>query len=127
VHNAIPAQNAIFTGNRGEISAISATLALENGVALAASRLEECEKIAVLSYFEDMNNEILSNSNLIYALLLVLEKGEDFSLEFSSNLNGDDSNLNSDFAFLRAMLEGKNKWQTRDSNLIWTWRRETAN
>ena len=61
VHNAIPAQNAIFTGNRGEISAISATLALENGVALAVSRLEECEKIAVLSYFEDMNNEILSN------------------------------------------------------------------
>ena len=129
VHNAIPAQNAIFAKNTAEISAISANLSLENGILNAVMKFDEnCDKVAVLSYFESINNDILSQDDLIYALLVVVEKGKDFSLEISPNLTPNLANLtqNSDTQFLSNLAKKQTSWQCVDKNLIWKWRNETA-
>ena len=127
VHNAIAAQNAIFAKNNCEISAISANLSLENAVLEAIMKLEEYPQIAVLSYFEDINNNIFKKSNLIYALILVLENGKDFSLKFSPNLKTNAQKLaNSTFLFLENMLNNKKSWTVIEENLIWEWKNETA-
>lgn len=129
VHNAIPAQNAIFCKNTAEISAISANLSLENGILNAVMKFnKDCDKIAVLSYFEAVNNELLKNSDLIYAVLVVVEKGKNFSIEISPNLESNLVNLtqNSDFSFLSNLTKKQKSWQSIEENLIWKWCDETA-
>lgn len=128
VHNAIVAQNAIFTKNNAEISAISANLSLENGILNALMKLgENHDRVAVISYFEDINNKILQNSDLIYAVLVVIEKGRDFSLEIEPNLtqsNFSSLTKNSDFEFLLNLKNKQKTWQSIEQNLIWNWRNE---
>ena len=128
VHNAIVAQNAIFVKNSAEISAISANLSLENGILNAVAKFDEFDKIAVISYFESINNELMCEDDLIYAVLVVVEKGKNFSLEISSNSNPNLENLtkNSDFEFLRNLAKKQISWQTQEENLIWKWCNETA-
>ena|GEM_PF-1073052 len=109
VLNAIAAQNAIFTQNRAEISTISAACALENGAIIAAARLKEgaenpysaqdaneagkngeCksdnDKIALLCYFEEANNDYLKRCDFACALLLVLQRGDDVQIEISPHV-----------------------------------------
>ena len=129
VHNAIPAQNAIFCKNTAEISAISANLSLENGILNAVMKFDEnCDKVAVLSYFEAVNNELLKNSDLIYAVLIIVEKGKNFSIEISPNLEPNLANLtqNSDFSFLSNLTKKQKSWQSIEENIIWKWCDETA-
>ncbi|MBP5779235.1 MAG: beta-ketoacyl synthase chain length factor [Campylobacter sp.] len=129
VHNAIPAQNAIFAKNSAEISAISANLSLENAVLNAVLKFDEnCDKIAVISYFESVNNEICKNDDLIYALLVVVEKGQNFSIEILPNLEQNLANLtqNSDFEFLLNLANHKKSWISKEQNLTWKWCDETA-
>lgn len=109
VLNAIAAQNAIFTQNHAEISTISAACALENGAIIAAARLkesaensgsaqdanedgknDECksynDKIALLCYFEEANNDYLKRCDFACALLLVLQRGDDVQIEISPHV-----------------------------------------
>lgn len=109
VLNAIAAQNAIFTQNHAEISTISAACALENGAIIAATRLKESaeefgsaqdanedgkdgecksnnDKIALLCYFEEVNNDYLKRCDFACALLLVLQRGDDVQIEISPHV-----------------------------------------
>lgn len=133
VHNAIPAQNAIFSKNTAEISAISANLSLESGILNAVMKFDEnCDKVAVLSYFEAVNNELMQNGDLIYAVLVEVEKGENFSIEISPNLepNSNENSINltqnSDFEFLLNLQNHKKSWVVKEPNLSWKWVNETA-
>ena len=128
VHNAIVAQNAIFAKNRAEISAISTNLSLENGILNAVAKFDEFDKIAIISYFESINNELMNAGDLIYAILVVVEKGKNFSIEISPNNEPNLANLtkNSDFEFLLNLKNHKKSWVTKEQDLIWKWVDETA-
>ncbi|MDA3087992.1 beta-ketoacyl synthase chain length factor [Campylobacter sp. CN_NA2] len=128
VHNAIVAQNAIFAKNRAEISAISTNLSLENGILNAVTKFDEFDKIAVISYFESINNELMNENDLIYAILVVVEKGKNFSIEISPNNEPNLANLtkNSDFEFLLNLKNHKKSWVTKEQDLSWKWVDETA-
>lgn len=128
VHNAIVAQNAIFAKNRAEISAISTNLSLENGILNAVAKFDEFDKIAIISYFESINNELMNENDLIYAILVVVEKGKNFSIEISPNNEPNLANLtkNSDFEFLLNLKNHKKSWITKEQDLIWKWVDETA-
>ena len=171
VLNAIAAQNAIFTQNHAEISTISAACALENGAIIAAARLKEgaensysaqdaneaskngeCksdnDKIALLCYFEEANNDYLKRCDFACALLLVLQRGDDVQIEISPhvadatvqsleaqnpksraeneilrNFKGDgEIPLDTAVEFLAKILSGKREWRSSDGVLDYLWR-----
>lgn len=171
VLNAIAAQNAIFTQNHAEISTISAACALENGAIIAAARLEEsaknsgsaqdaneagkngkCEtdsdKIALLCYFEEANNDYLKRCDFACALLLVLQRGDDVQIEISPHVvdattqsleaqnpkpraeneilrsfkEGGEIPLDTAVEFLAKILSGKREWRSSDGVLDYLWR-----
>ena len=171
VLNAIAAQNAIFTQNHAEISTISAACALENGAIIAAARLKEgaensgsaqdaneagedgeCksdnDKIALLCYFEEANNDYLKRCDFACALLLVLQRGDDVQIEISPHVadataqsleaqnpkprteneilrsfkEGGEIPLDTAVKFLAKILSGKREWRSSDGVLDYTWR-----
>lgn len=171
VLNAIAAQNAIFTQNHAEISTISAACALENGAIIAAARLKEgaensgsaqdaneagedgeCksdnDKIAMLCYFEEANNDYLKRCDFACALLLVLQRGDDVQIEISPHVadataqsleaqnpkprteneilrsfkEGGEIPLDTAVKFLAKILSGKREWRSSDGVLDYTWR-----
>ena len=171
VLNAIAAQNAIFTQNHAEISTISAACALENGAIIAAARLKESagefgsaqdaneaskdgecksdnDKIALLCYFEEANNDYLKRCDFACALLLVLQRGDDVQIEISPhvadattqsieaqnpkpqaeneilrNFKGDGKiPLDTAVKFLAKILSGKREWRSSDGVLDYLWR-----
>ena len=171
VLNAIAAQNAIFTQNHAEISTISAACALENGAIIAAARLKEsaenfgsaqdaneagkdgeCKsdngKIALLCYFEEVNNDYLKRCDFACALLLVLQRGDDVQIEISPHVvdataqsletqnpkpraeneilrsfkEGGEIPLDTAVKFLAKILSGKREWRSSDGVLDYLWR-----
>lgn len=171
VLNAIAAQNAIFTQNHAEISTISAVCALENGAIIAAARLKEgaenfgsaqdanedgkngeCKsdngKIALLCYFEEVNNDYLKRCDFACALLLVLQRGDDVQIEISPHVadaaaqsieaqnpkpraeneilrsfkKGGEIPLDTAVEFLAKILSGKREWRSSDGVLDYLWR-----
>ncbi|WP_298703843.1 beta-ketoacyl synthase chain length factor [uncultured Campylobacter sp.] len=171
VLNAIAAQNAIFTQNHAEISTISAACALENGAIIAATRLKEsaenfgsaqdaneagkdgeCKlddgKIALLCYFEEVNNDYLKRCDFACALLLVLQRGDDVQIEISPHVvdataqsleaqnpksraeneilrsfkKGGEIPLDTAVEFLAKILSGKHEWRSSDGVLDYLWR-----
>ncbi len=171
VLNAIAAQNAIFTQNHAEISTISAACALENGAIIAAARLKESagefgsaqdaneagkdgecksdnDKIALLCYFEEANNDYLKRCDFACALLLVLQRGDDVQIEISPHVadattqsleaqnpkpraeneilrsfkEGGEIPLDTAVKFLAKILSGKREWRSSDGVLDYTWR-----
>ena len=171
VLNAIAAQNAIFTQNHAEISTISAACALENGAIIAAARLKESagefgsaqdanedgkngecksdnDKIALLCYFEEVNNDYLKRCDFACALLLVLQRGDDVQIEISPHVadattrsieaqnpkpraeneilrnfeGGGEIPLDTAVEFLAKILSGKREWHSSDGVLDYLWR-----
>ncbi|WP_298051471.1 beta-ketoacyl synthase chain length factor [uncultured Campylobacter sp.] len=171
VLNAIAAQNAIFTQNHAEISTISAACALENGAIIAAARLKEStenfgsaqdaneagkngeyksgnDKIALLCYFEEANNDYLKRCDFACALLLVLQRGDDVQIEISPHVadataqsieaqnlkpraeneilrsfkEGGEIPLDTAVEFLAKILSGKHEWHSSDGVLDYLWR-----
>lgn len=171
VLNAIAAQNAIFTQNHAEISTISAACALENGAIIAAARLKESaensgsaqdaneagkdgecksdnDKIALLCYFEEANNDYMKRCDFACALLLVLQRGDDVQIEISPHVvdattqsieaqnpkpraeneilrsfKGDGKiPLDTAVEFLAKILSGKREWRSSDGVLDYLWR-----
>nr|WP_314441271.1 beta-ketoacyl synthase chain length factor [uncultured Campylobacter sp.] len=171
VLNAIAAQNAIFTQNHAEISTISAACALENGAIIAAARLKEgaenshsaqdaneagksseCksdnDKIALLCYFEEANNDYLKRCDFACALLLVLQRGDDVQIEISPHVadataqsieaqnpkpraeneilrsfkESGEIPLDTAVEFLAKILSGKREWSSSDGVLDYLWR-----
>nr|WP_314167178.1 beta-ketoacyl synthase chain length factor [uncultured Campylobacter sp.] len=171
VLNAIAAQNAIFTQNHAEISTISAACALENGAIIAAARLKESaensgsvqdaneagkndacksnnDKIALLCYFEEANNDYLKRCNFACALLLVLQRGDDVQIEISPHVadamaqsleaqnpkpraeneilrsfkEGGEIPLDTAVEFLAKILSDKREWRSSDGVLDYLWR-----
>ena len=171
VLNAIAAQNAIFTQNHAEISTISAACALENGAIIAAARLKESagefgsaqdanedgkngecksdnDKIALLCYFEEVNNDYLKRCDFACALLLVLQRGDDVQIEISPHVadattrsieaqnpkpraeneilrsfkEGGEIPLDTAVEFLAKILSGKREWRSSDGVLDYLWR-----
>lgn len=171
VLNAIAAQNAIFTQNHAEISTISAACALENGAIIAAARLKESaenfgsaqdvneagkdgecksdnDKIALLCYFEEANNDYLKRCDFACALLLVLQRGDDVQIEISPHVvdataqsleaqnpkpraeneilrsfkRGGEIPLDTAVEFLAKILSGKREWRSSDGVLDYLWR-----
>ena len=171
VLNAIAAQNAIFTQNNTEISTISAACALENGAIIAAARLKEgaensysaqdaneaskngeCksdnDKIALLCYFEEANNDYLKRCDFACALLLVLQRGDDVQIEISPHVadatvqsleaqnpksraeneilqsfkEGGEIPLDTAVEFLAKILSSKREWRSSDGVLDYLWR-----
>lgn len=171
VLNAIAAQNAIFTQNHAEISTISAACALENGAIIATARLKEgaensgsaqdaneaskngeCksdnDKIALLCYFEEVNNDYLKRCDFTCALLLVLQRGDDVQIEISPHVTdataqsieaqnpksraeneilrsfkkGGKIPLDTAVEFLAKILSGKREWRSSDGVLDYLWR-----
>ena len=171
VLNAIAAQNAIFTQNHAEISTISAACALENGAIIAATRLKESaensgsaqdaneagkngecksdnDKIALLCYFEEANNNYLKRCDFACALLLVLQRGDDVQIEISPHVadataqsieaqnpksraeneilrsfkKGGEIPLDTAVEFLAKILSGKCEWRSSDGVLDYLWR-----
>ena len=170
VLNAIAAQNAIFTQDHAEISTISAACALENGAIIAAARLKESagefgsaqdaneagkdgecksdnDKIALLCYFEEVNNDYLKRCDFACALLLVLQRGDDVQIEISPHVadataqsleaqnpkpraeneilrsfKGDGKiPLDTAVEFLAKILSGKREWRSSDGVLDYLW------
>lgn len=170
VLNAIAAQNAIFTQNHAEISTISAACALENGAIIAAARLKESaenfgsaqdaneagkdgeckldnDKIALLCYFEEANNDYLKRCDFACALLLVLQRGDDVQIEISPHVadattqsieaqnpkpraeneilqsfkRGGEIPLDTAVEFLAKILSGKREWRSSDGVLDYLW------
>ena len=170
VLNAIAAQNAIFTQNHAEISTISAACALENGAIIAAARLKESagefgsaqdaneagedgecksdnDKIALLCYFEEANNDYLKRCDFACALLLVLQRGDDVQIEISPHIadattqsietqnpkpraeneilrsfkEGGEIPLDTAVEFLAKILSGKREWHSSDGVLDYLW------
>ena len=171
VLNAIAAQNAIFTQNHAEISTISAACTLENGAIIAAARLKESagefgsaqdaneagkngecksdnDKIALLCYFEEANNDYLKRCDFACALLLVLQRGDDVQIEISPHVadattrsietqnpkpraeneilrsfkgNGKIP-LDTAVKFLAKILSDKREWRSSDGVLDYLWR-----
>lgn len=171
VLNAIAAQNAIFTQNHAEISTISAACALENGAIITAARLKEgaensgsaqdaneagkdgecksdSDKIALLCYFEEANNDYLKRCDFACALLLVLQRGDDVQIEISPHVadataqslepqnpkpraeneilrsfkEGGKIPLDTAVEFLAKILSGKREWRSSDGVLDYLWR-----
>ena len=171
VLNAIAAQNAIFTQNHAEISTISAACALENGAIIAAARLKESaenfgsaqdaneagkdgecksdnDKIALLCYFEEANNDYLKRCDFACALLLVLQRGDDVQIEISPHVadamaqsleaqnpkpraeneilrsfkKGGEIPLDTAVKFLAKILSDKREWRSSDGVLDYLWR-----
>ena len=171
VLNAIAAQNAIFTQNHAEISTISAACALENGAIIAAARLKESagefgsaqdaneagkdgecksdnDKIALLCYFEEANNDYLKRCDFACALLLVLQRGDDVQIEISPHVTdatvqsleaqnpksraeneilrsfkeSGEIPLDTAVEFLAKILSGKREWRSSDGVLDYLWR-----
>ena len=171
VLNAIAAQNAIFTQNHAEISTISAACALENGAIIAAARLKESaenfgsaqdaneddkndvcksnnDKIALLCYFEETNNDYLKRCDFACALLLVLQRGDDVQIEISPHVTdataqsieaqnpksraeneilrsfkkGGEIPLDTAVEFLAKILSDKREWRSSDGVLDYLWR-----
>ena len=171
VLNAIAAQNAIFTQNHAEISTISAACALENGAIIAAARLKEStenfgsaqdaneagkngeyksgnDKIALLCYFEEANNDYLKRCDFACALLLVLQRGDDVQIEISPHVadataqsieaqnlkpraeneilrsfkEGGEIPLDTAVEFLAKILSDKREWRSSDGVLDYLWR-----
>lgn len=171
VLNAIAAQNAIFTQNHAEISTISAACALENGAIITATRLKESaensgsaqdaneagkngecksdnDKIALLCYFEEANNDYLKRCDFACALLLVLQRGDDVQIEISPHVadataqsietqnskpraeneilrsfkEGGEIPLDTAVEFLAKILSGKREWRSSDGVLDYLWR-----
>ena len=171
VLNAIAAQNAIFTQNHAEISTISAACALENGAIIAAARLKESaenfgsaqdaneagkngecksdsDKIALLCYFEEANNDYLKRCDFACALLLVLRRGDDVQIEISPHVadattqsietqnpkpraeneilrsfkEGGEIPLDTAVEFLAKILSDKREWRSSDGVLDYLWR-----
>ena len=171
VLNAIAAQNAIFTQNHAEISTISAVCALENGAIIATARLKESaenfgsaqdaneagkdgecksdsDKIALLCYFEEANNDYLKRCDFACALLLVLQRGDDVQIEISPHVadataqslepqnpkpraeneilrsfkEGGKIPLDTAVEFLAKILSGKREWRSSDGVLDYLWR-----
>ena len=171
VLNAIAAQNAIFTQNHAEISTISAACALENGAIIAAARLKEIaenfgsaqdaneagkndacksnnDKIALLCYFEEANNDYLKRCDFACALLLVLQRGDDVQIEISPHVadataqsleaqnpkpraeneilrsfkKGGEIPLDTAVKFLAKILSDKREWRSSDGVLDYLWR-----
>ena len=171
VLNAIAAQNAIFTQNHAEISTISAACALENGAIIATARLKEgaensgsaqdaneaskggeCksdnDKIALLCYFEEANNDYLKRCDFACALLLVLQRGDDVQIEISPHVadattqsleaqnpkpraeneilrsfkKGGEIPLDTAVEFLAKILSDKREWRSSDGVLDYFWR-----
>ena len=171
VLNAIAAQNAIFTQNHAEISTISAACALENGAIIAAARLKESaensgseqdanedgkdgkcksdnDKIALLCYFEEANNDYMKRCDFACALLLVLQRGDDVQIEISPHVvdattqsieaqnpkpraeneilrsfkEGGEIPLDTAVEFLAKILSGKREWRSSDGVLDYLWR-----
>ena len=171
VLNAIAAQNAIFTQNHAEISTISAACALENGAIIAAARLKESaensgseqdanedgkdgkcksdnDKIALLCYFEEANNDYLKRCDFACTLLLVLQRGDDMQIEISPHVadataqsletqnpkpraeneilrsfkEGGEIPLDTAVKFLAKILSGKREWRSSDGVLDYLWR-----
>ena len=171
VLNAIAAQNAIFTQNHAEISTISAACALENGAIIAAARLKESaensgseqdanedgkdgkcksdnDKIALLCYFEEANNDYMKRCDFACALLLVLQRGDDVQIEISPHVvdattqsieaqnpkpraeneilrsfkEGGEIPLDTAVEFLAKILSGKREWRSSDGILDYLWR-----
>ncbi|WP_297964904.1 beta-ketoacyl synthase chain length factor [uncultured Campylobacter sp.] len=171
VLNAIAAQNAIFTQNHAEISTISAACALENGAIIAAARLKESagefgsaqdangagkdgecksdnDKIALLCYFEEANNDYLKRCDFTCALLLVLQRGDDVQIEISPHVadattqsleaqnpkpraeneilrsfkEGGEIPLDTAVKFLAKILSDKREWRSSDGVLDYLWR-----
>ena len=171
VLNAIAAQNAIFTQNHAEISTISAACALENGAIIAAARLKESaensasaqdaneagkdgecksdnDKIALLCYFEEANNDYLKRCDFACALLLVLQCGDDVQIEISPHVadataqsieaqnpkpraeneilrsfkEGGEIPLDTAVEFLAKILSSKREWRSSDGVLDYLWR-----
>ncbi|CZE49340.1 beta-ketoacyl synthase chain length factor [Campylobacter geochelonis] len=126
VHNATLAQIAIFSSNNSEISAISSNLSLENGLLNGYLKLEDgFEKVAVISYFEGVDNQIAKKTNLAYAVLVVIEKGSQICLEATPNTH-ESLAKNSDIVFLKNMLSAKKSWSVSDEVLTWRWCVEAA-
>ena len=170
VLNAIAAQNAIFTQNHAEISTISAACALENGAIIAAARLKESaenfgsaqdanedgkdgecksdsDKIALLCYFEEANNDYLKRCDFACALLLMLQRGDDVQIEISPHVadatiqsleaqnpkpraeneilrsfkGGGEIPLDTAVEFLAKILSGKREWRSSDGVLDYLW------
>lgn len=171
VLNAIAAQNAIFTQNHAEISTISAACALENGAIIATARLKESaensdsaqdanedgknsecksdnDKIALLCYFEEANNNYLKRCDFACALLLVLQRGDGVQIEISPRVadataqsletqnpksrveneilrsfkKGGEIPLDTAVEFLAKILSGKREWRSSDGILDYLWR-----
>ena len=171
VLNAIAAQNAIFTQNHAEISTISAACALENGAIIAAARLKESaensasaqsssedgkdgecksdsDKIALLCYFEEANNDYLKRCDFACALLLVLQHGDDVQIEILPHVadataqslepqnpklraeneilrsfkKGGEIPLDTAVEFLAKILSDKREWRSSDGVLDYFWR-----
>ena len=171
VLNAIAAQNAIFTQNHAEISTISAACALENGAIIATARLKESagefgsaqdaneagkngecksdnDKIALLCYFEEANNDYLKRCDFACALLLVLQRGDDVQIEISPHVadattqsmeaqnpkpraeneilrsfkEGGKIPLDTAVKFLAKILSDKREWRSSDGVLDYFWR-----
>lgn len=171
VLNAIAAQNAIFTQNHAEISTISAACALESGAIIAAARLKESaenfgsaqdaneddkndvcksnnDKIALLCYFEETNNDYLKRCDFACALLLVLQRGDDVQIEISPHVTdataqsieaqnpksraeneilrsfkkGGEIPLDTAVEFLAKILSDKREWRSSDGVLDYLWR-----
>ena len=103
-------------------------MSLENGILNAVAKFDEFDKIAIISYFESINNELMSAGDLIYVILVVVEKGKNFSIEISPNNEPNLANLtkNSDFEFLLNLKNHKKSWVTKEQDLSWKWVDETA-
>lgn len=118
VHNAISALHSIFAKNEAEICAISSQNSLEYAFLNAYLKLQEGhQKALVISHFKGAKSEFI-NENLDYAVGILLEKGNDFKLDFIPN-NSKIAMSHSSLEFLNNYENKKGSWEIEDINFRW--------
>lgn len=120
VHNAISSQHSIFAKNSSEISAISSDNSLEYALLDGYLKLNENHKqVLVISHFEGAMSEFLEE-DLTYVLVLLIEKGDDFTLKYLPK-DGSFVRVDSSIEFLKNWEKGSKNWEIEDKNSYWQW------
>ncbi len=129
VHNAVIGQWSLFRQDTSESTALSAKhSALEVGVVEACGLLiDGAHRVIVVIAEDPIADDDLKNvekAPFPYALVMLIEKGDQVSLTFDSTLtsSGTPSYYQSSFAWIQNQISGQQQWSCAATSGTWHWR-----
>lgn len=127
VHNAAVGQWSMVRQFLGETVALAARRdGFECGVIESVSMLNDgCERVLLIVADNPLDVEFnvspYIRSPFAYAVAMILEKGDDYSLSFQSENHSDDGTYWGALNWIKAMKQGKKSFQHKYLNGSWRW------